>query len=151
MEINISSDVSSFVAWYAAIVSTLGLFIQFLQYWFNEKIHIGMSYLMNMTNHGGMPHLFPPDKEYLKISIMNKGKRPITIGIIGYLPIDKKDTIGILPSSLDKKEILEGKSADYLIEQSSINFEKVKCFFAEDLTGRRFTLKYKKGRIYGRN
>ncbi|PIV22907.1 MAG: hypothetical protein COS40_05060 [Deltaproteobacteria bacterium CG03_land_8_20_14_0_80_45_14] len=139
--INISISAEA-VAWYAAIVSTLALIITFLKYW-SERINVVVKCKSNWRVIGG-GSIYAPNKDYVVVTVINKGKRPVTIQNVGFVSKNKKDEKGILSDSLlGPRELKEGKSTDYLIEQDLVDLKKIKYFVAYDLTGRAYKGKLK--------
>jgi hypothetical protein len=123
---------------YAAIISTLVFIIQLLNY-INNRVNIELSYKKNYKVEGGN---YDSNKTYLILTVRNKGKRPVTIQKVGYL--SKKDfQHGIFIDSLIKgpRELLEGKSIDYIVDQEEVDFDKINCFVAYDQVGREYKCK----------
>jgi len=89
--------------------------------------------------------MYQPDKDYIVITVINKGKRPVTISKVGYISKKGKGKHGILTDSFFRgsRELTEGKSTDYLIEQDLLDLSKIKYFVAYDLTGREYRGKLK--------
>jgi len=135
--ISVSADA---VAWYAAIVSTGLLIIEFLRFW-RERVNLVLKCKANCRLYGtATTWPYRADKDYIIITVINKGKRPVTIQNVGYVPKNKKDKSGILHDSLARgsRELTEGKSTDYLLQQDLVDLTKVKYFVAYDLTGRMY-------------
>lgn len=124
------------VAIYAAIVSTLVLIIQFLNYW-NDRINIVLDYKTDYKIHG---ENYNPDKSYLLLTIRNKGKRPVTIEKVGYIANNKEDAHGIFTNSVlyGSRELSEGKATKYIVDQEEINLDKINYFVAYDQAGREY-------------
>ena len=76
------------------------------------------------------------------VDVVNIGRRPITITHVGFYEIGKKEC-GLLGDSFTKgpREISEGKSTSYLIDQSLIDIEKMKTVIAIDATGKTYKKK----------
>jgi hypothetical protein len=77
---NISIQVSaSVVAWYAAIVSTLGLGIALYTTWHDQaRLRISITPNMMLRN---VPQ-YDPNKAYIDITFRNRGRRPARISTI---------------------------------------------------------------------
>lgn len=135
--INISISAEA-IAWYAALISTILLVIRFLEYQEN-KINIVLKCKANYRVYPGNK-MYPPNKNYIVVIVINKGKRPVTIQSVGFISKNKNDKNGILSDSLlrGRVKLTEGESMDYLLEQDSVNLEKIKYFVAYDLTGREY-------------
>lgn len=134
------------VAWYAALISTTLLILRILEYC-RERTNIVLKCVANRRVIGGS---YEEDKYYIVITVINKGRRPVTIQNVGYISKNKKDEHGILSDSLlrGSRELAEGKSTDYLLEQDQVNLEKIKYFVAYDLTGRLYKGKLKNQKKY---
>ena len=70
---------TSGVAWYAAIVATVGLVIAVYVAWRDRRRVV----LYGVSGYG-VPGSGPfwPDKKYIAITIANRGRRPITISTV---------------------------------------------------------------------
>lgn len=143
ISINITADM---VAWYAAIVATASAFILGYSVW-NDRSKVKIKISKNMK-------IYPPDrgeedKRFIMIGVANAGRRPITITHVGFYEIGKKEG-GLLGDSFTKgpREIQEGKSTSYLMDQSLIDIKKLKTVIAIDATGKtykkRISRKFKK-------
>ncbi len=93
------------------------------------------------------PH--KPDTDYVVVKVINKGRRPVTIGSVGFITKGKIEKDAIINDSLigGSRELAEGKSTSYLMEQAAIDLDKIKYFVAYDLTGREFKGKLKRKKI----
>jgi len=129
------------VAWYAALISTTLLILRILEYC-RERTNVVLKCEANHRVIGGS---YEEDKDYIVITVINKGRRPVTIQNVGYISKNIKDKHGILTDSLLKgsRELAEGKSTNYLLEQDQVNLEKIKYFVAYDQTGRQYKGKFK--------
>ena len=79
------------------------------------------------------PH--KPDTDYVVVKVINKGRRPVTIGSVGFITKSKIEKDAIINDSLigGSRELAEGKSTSYLMEQAAIDLDKIKYFVAYDL------------------
>jgi len=138
ISITISANV---VAWYAALISTGLLVVHYLKFRaerVNVVIECAKGY--RVRNSG----IYSKDKEYILVNVINKGVRPVTIKTVACITKKKNDSNFILADSIDKsRELTEGKSTHYLMEQDSVDLKKVKYFAVFDLTGREFRGKLK--------
>ncbi len=130
---------ASTVAWYAAIVATTSAFLSGFNIWRDSR-RIKITLKKHMK-------IYPPDpgeedKVFLVIDVANVGRRPITITHVGFYEIGKKEG-GLLADSFTKgqREIQEGKSTVYLMDQSLIDIEKLKTVIAVDATGKTYKKK----------
>lgn len=131
------------VAWYAAIISTFLLVIQILNF-LRDRINVVVEVKPNIRVYG--PGEFKEDVDYINITVKNKGKRPVTIQSVGFVTKKKKNKDGLLTDSFTQRprELSDGKSTDYLVEQSLIDFDEIKYFVAYDQAGRKFKGKISK-------
>lgn len=138
--ISISADV---VAWYAALVSTGMFFFEFLKYR-RERVHVALECKLNYRIYGAGSQ-YAEGKNYIIIKVINRGIRPVTITTVGFITKNKEEGNGILSDSVrsGSRELTEGKSTDYLMEQDSVVLDKIKYFVAYDMTGREFKGKLK--------
>lgn len=136
------------VAWYAALISTILLIIRLLEYQGN-KVNVVLKCRENYQVYPGSK-MYPPNKNYIIIIVINKGKRPVTIQNVAFISKSKNDKNGILSDSFlrGRVELTEGKSIDYLLEQDSVDLKKIKYFVAYDLTGRGYKGKLKSSRYW---
>jgi hypothetical protein len=129
------------VAWYAAIVATLSVFLSILKFWRDRaKIKITLSKNMSMY-----PSEFGDEnKTFMVVDIANIGQRPITITKVGFETTTDKDIL--LADSLKKgaRELNEGKSTSYLTDESQISFEKLTTIIVFDATGKKYKRKVSK-------
>lgn len=120
------------VAWYAAIISTTMLLLRLIEL-YRDKVNVKLKCEKNMGIIGN-----PENIDYIMITVINNGKRPVTIGNVSFAM--KNGKYGIFSDSLTNgsRELTEGKSTSYQIKQDSVNLNVVKYFFAIDKTGREF-------------
>lgn len=136
---NITIEISaSTVAWYAAIVATVSVIINVLRY-LDDRVKLAIEVKAGMRTFGYNPS-YKKDTDYILVTVINKGKRPVTIGNVGFITKDKKESNAILSDSAfpANREIKEGQSTDYMLEQSTVDLSKIKYFVAYDKTGREF-------------
>jgi len=138
---------ASVVAWYAAVVATTSAFFSGLNIW-RDRPRIKISLNKNMQIHPAS--IKEDDKTFIAVNVANKGRRTTTITHVGFYEIGKKET-GLLADSFIKgpRELQEGKSTMYLMDQSLIDIEKLKTVIAIDATGK--TYKKKISRKFRRN
>ena len=132
------------VAWYAALVSTVLLIIRYLDYR-KDRVNVILDCMPDYRVYGATaPH--KPDTDYILIKVINKGRRPVTIGNVGFITKGNNEKDALLSDSLREgpRELNEGKSTSYLMEQDAIDLNKIKYFVAYDLTGREFKGKLKR-------
>jgi len=139
-KIEITADT---VAWYAAIVATISVFFSGLNIW-RDRPRIKISLKKNMKIYPA--DIGEEDKEFLVIDIANVGRRPITITHVGFEETGE-DAGAILVADSVKhgsREIQEGKSTSYLVNQSQMKLERLKNIIVFDATGKKYRRKVKK-------
>jgi len=135
---------ASVVAWYAAIVSTCSLTISAyvaLRDRARLKVEASPDYFVTGPAAG-----YDPNKKYILVTVASIGRRPVTIEKVALM---RKKGLGghhLLADSLSKgpRELTEGKSATYLLEQSRIDFDEIDHAVAIDSTGRHWRGKVSK-------
>lgn len=128
------------MSWYAAIISTFLLVIQILNF-LRDRVNVVLEVKPNFRVYG--LSLYEDDTDYIVITVRNKGRRTVTIQNVGFVTQKKTDKNGLLTDSFTQgpRELSEGKSTDYLVKQSIINFDEIKYFVACDQVGREFKSK----------
>lgn len=131
------------VAWYAAVISTSLLILEIIKY-FKDKSHVVLKCEAGQRIINS--DIYDPDKDHMMITVINKGRRPVTIGNVGYIYKGEKSKGGILNDSLinGNRELTEGKSTQYLFQEALLDLKKVKYFVAYDKTGKIYKGKIKK-------
>ncbi len=83
--------------------------------------------------------------KHIVITVMNKGRRPVTITKVAYVSKNKKDKQGIFADSFlpGFRELTEGKSTQYIAEQDKIPLGDIKYIVAMDTTDRKYKVKLK--------
>ena len=120
MPLPISITVSAnAVAWYAALVSTALLILRYLDYR-KDRVNVKLDCRSDYRVYGDTAP-YKPDTDYIMIKVINKGRRSVTIGNVGFITKGKKEKDAILNDSFQfgSRELAEGKSTDYLMEQGS--------------------------------
>lgn len=131
---------ASAISWYAAIVATAAAVISLLNY-LRDRPHVFLRYKIGWQ----IKNARGPYKEntpYIGIDVINKGRRPVVIGNVGFFSFKNKD--GIAMDSLIKgaRRISEGEKESYLIEQELIDLKNISYFYAYDQTGKVYRIRY---------
>ncbi len=116
------------VAFWGALTGTLSLTIGYFSYKRDSlKIEVDIKRGWRVMNH---PE-YDPEKDYAVITVSNKGRRPVLITRVGYQFLKKGGGV-ILADSMRKgsRELTEGKSTEYLIEDKELEDFSEICFFA---------------------
>ena len=125
---------TSGVAWYAAIVATVGLVIAVYVAW-RDRRRVVVYGVSGYGVPGSGP--FSPDKKYIAITIANRGRRPMTISTV-YCRCRSDKSRTLLSDSiiLTPKQLTEGRSSTYLLEQDLVDPSDMKYLVVVDETGR---------------
>jgi hypothetical protein len=122
------------VAWYAAVVSTLGFFLA-LYVALRDRPRLRISVQPNMRRFGSP--VYDEDKFYVVVTVANIGRRPLTVGLVGFTQRRKGGDIILTDSTREgAKDIPEGKSATYLAEQAALPLTNLKHVLVRDNAGR---------------
>lgn len=142
LKIEISANT---VSWYSAVVATisfLAIFVLALLNYLRDRARVEIGLQKNMwVVSAGSVYPYDPDKDYLAITTINHGRRPVTIETIGYEFLGRKKGGAIIINTIPPLpyEITEGKNLRILSDQSEIPWPKVRCFIVIDATGRKYT------------
>lgn len=142
-EISIQISANS-VAWYGAIVATIGAAVSIYNAW-KDRPRLKIKYEPGQYMIGN-PSIYPEEKTYMCVNVINTGRRPISIeqacvrqfGTGGYL---------ILPDSFrsHRPKIIDETSPRTTFATSEDQFEmdKIYCVIITDGTGKKH-IKYVK-------
>jgi hypothetical protein len=140
-EISIKISANS-VAWYGAILATIGASISVYNAWKDRK-QIKIFPQMNMRIFNARPP-FEENKDYFIVNITNTGRRPVAIGNVAIQYISGENFI--LADSIDNQDlrILTEESPHAIItsDQSIFDFSKMYCIMVYDKTGREYRKYY---------
>jgi len=135
---DISIEISaSVVAWYGAIMATLAVLISGLAAW-RDRSRILVSGMAGYRVTPGGP--YDPTKEYILITVTNRGRRPRTIDKVG-LKVRTGSHQHIMTSDSflrGPQELTEGRAYSWVIERGEIALEDVEYVWAYDQTGKQF-------------
>lgn len=125
---------TSIVAWYGAIVSTLGFFLA-LYVALRDRPRLKIGVQPNMKSYGETG--YRTDKLYVVVTVSNSGRRPVTVTGVGFSQRRRAGDI-LLSDSLREgpREITEGKSTSYLAEQEGLPLSNLDRVVVRDATGR---------------
>lgn len=124
----------SVVAWYAAVVSTMG-FLLALYVALRDRPRLRIFVQPNMLSLGNP--LYDENKLYVVVTVANVGRRPLTISLVGFTQRGKRGDIILTDSTREApKEVLEGKSAAYRAEQALLPLGHLKRVIVRDSAGR---------------
>lgn len=127
-----SSQPVSFVAWYGAVVSTLGFSLA-LYVALRDRSRLRISVQANVRFMGQA--IFDPEERYLVVTVANRGRRTVTVEAVSF---STKSGDILLGDSVREgpKEVAEGKAVTYIAEQARIPLASLKRVAARDTTGR---------------
>jgi hypothetical protein len=138
------------VAWYGAIVATFGAFVSLYNAWCDRSLVI-IDFQKGMKIINAVPP-YSEDKEYFIITVINKGRRPVALGTVAFT-YNKSVGAYILPdSSLNQtNRVLTEQNPEtrYLVEQDSIDFNRLNRIQVYDRTGKQYNKYYRKFGIVG--
>jgi hypothetical protein len=83
-------------------------------------------------------HGYSPDKLYIAVTVANRGRRPVTIANVWFdtsEPSKRKHLI-VSDSLMGPRDLPEGKSTLYLMDQSDLDLTMLTRVVASDQTGR---------------
>lgn len=130
---------ASTVAWYGAIVATLGAWVSIYNAW-KDSPRIKIKYETDQYMIGN-PLLYPEDKKYLCISVINEGRRPIKID---QASVRQYGTSGhmVLPDSFrpHRPQIIDEKvpRTTFATPQDQFQMDKIYCVIVTDGTGKKY-------------
>jgi hypothetical protein len=134
MKITITADV---VAWYAAIVATISVAVNAYGAW-RDRAHLVVTARAGYRVTPGA-HPYSPEKLYISVTVANRGRRPTTVSHVWLLLKGTKEMTLLDDSFLQgSRELKEGTSTNYLLDQNLIRPENVKYVYAGDQTGRKW-------------
>jgi len=133
-ELKSTITITDLVAFWGAITGTVSLIIAFFT--FNRdraKIELGIKRNWKVVN---SPN-YNQDDYYLVITIYNKGRRTATITNVGFVYLKREGGVILSDSVIfGSRELAEGKSTDYLIEEKKMDdFPDIEYFVAYDAIG----------------
>jgi len=122
------------VAFWGAITGTISLVVAYFTYKRDDikiKVDVKKGWrVVRSSDHD-------PNEDQVVVTVSNKGRRPVTITKIAYQFL-KKDFGVIWADSMQfgSRELIEGKSTDYIMLQSKIDdFSEISYFSAYDAVG----------------
>src|SRR4051812_37299306 len=113
------------VAWYGAVVATLGTIVQVLNF-LRDKKSAKVTYQTNLQIGDGRI-LYEPGL-YLRVKVVNVGRRPFTLSYVG---LQYDNGIGVAFGNSTPAlpcELREGQSLTVLTKQDGIHIEKILWF-----------------------
>jgi hypothetical protein len=139
MEKIINTIIENPVAWYGAIVSTVGIIFSGYNIFHNRaRVKIKVSGDMQIY---GEQSVYDPNKTYSCITVVNKGRRPVRITLVGCKLLYGKKAI-LFNDSFNswRNKVLneENPTTEILIDQNEIDMKNVFYFEVADATGRTY-------------
>ena len=126
------------VAWYGAILATVGTFVQLLNFLRDRKsVMIKLKRDMEMLGEGLGPYV---GKTIALVTVVNVGRRPLTISTIGLQYDDGVGAIFTDTRPLVPSEIREGQSIQALFDEAGVRFDRILWYEASDVSGTSFRL-----------
>jgi hypothetical protein len=134
-QITISGSV---VAAYAAIVSTLTGAVQLLNFR-RDRARIRLSVQRNMMIIGDPRYA---DKKLTLLTVVNSGRRPVTISSVGARCLHPHDSFVIVDTNPSlPHELTEGKNLNARMPTSGLDFSKIDFWEAWDAVGRSYRMR----------
>ena len=128
------------VAWYGAIVATLGMAIALVNSW-RDRARIKIQYKRN-AQIVGLPQHYDPQKTYFNVTVINKGRRPVNITKAGFGVVGKEAPIALLSDSFSplRNKVLteENPTSEFFVEQDEDLLRHATYIFTVDGTGREY-------------
>jgi hypothetical protein len=136
MDIKISSS----IAIYGAIVGSISLFMH-IYVALRDRARIIIQVYQNRKILGGGT-AYDQSKTYIQIFVANRGRRPVTVEkvLFEYFKDKSSTPFSLLADSLRQgpKEITEGKSESYCVDQAGHDWATVRAIHIVDNTGRTY-------------
>jgi hypothetical protein len=131
---------ASSVAWYAAIVATISMFVSLIQLWRDRaKIRIEYSRDMKIIGTTGP---YSPDTIYFNVTVINKGRRPINITKAAIRNLGSKKKFLVLNDSFSpaRNRVLteDNPTAEFFVEQGAAMLDSAFYISVHDATGRKY-------------
>jgi hypothetical protein len=142
ISIQISANV---VAWYAAIVSTIGLAISLYTIW-KDRAHVRISIHPNVRLMNAPP--YNPNRTYIDITVRNRGRRPTKISTVS-LKLYRTRGYTLLSDSLYQhvNRVLteENPRTNFFVEQDLIDPKRIEYVVLFDEAGHMHIKYYRRG------
>lgn len=125
------------IAVYGAVTGTIGTVLAVLNYRRDRaKLKISIIHQRKLLN--AAPQ-YKANTLYTCVNIANAGRRPITITNVGFSFISFKGGAVLSDSMVHgSREIFEGKSADFLMDEEGINQKEIAYFYVIDGVGKQY-------------
>ena len=137
------------VAWYGAVVATIGCSVSAYNAW-RDRPRIEIKYQKDMAVHG-VDSIYPRDKTYFNITVINKGRRPINISKAAIRTIGHDKKFAILADSFfpHRNSILTETNpvSEFMMEQDEKVLESIWYISVYDATGKEYR-KYMRSRLW---
>ena len=134
---NISADV---VAWYGAILATIGVAFQLLSH-YRDRANIYIKVQRDMMVYGNNP-IYDKKKVYINITVINRGRRPINISKAGIRTFSGDSKFALLTDSFmpHRQRILTEKDpvSEFMMEQDERILAGAWYVCVFDATGREY-------------
>lgn len=128
-----SSQPVTFLAWYGAILSTLG-FALALYVALRDRSRLKITIQANMRSYGGTG--YDPAKRYVTVTVANLGRRTVTVAAVGFSTAKGGGDILLTGSVQGTSDVSEGKAVTFLAEQEGFPFSEVRRVIVRDAAGR---------------
>lgn len=138
---SVSIEISaSAVAWYGAIVATVGIFVS-LYNMFRDRAKVKIKYHKGMRV-GGPLAPYDPTKTYFNITVINRGRRPVNITKAALRTLESGSKYVLLTDSFaaHRNRVLDesNPTTEFLIEQDEEILANSWFISVYDATGRTY-------------
>lgn len=129
---------SDYAAWYAAFLATLGIIFHILGY-FRDRPKIRVRGRAGISPESPLDPV-NPYKAHILISVVNTGRRPITITEVG-VQMKKgslKYWMATDSSESGPREIQEGRVDEFWLDQTNVDLSNARYVYAIDAKGKEY-------------
>lgn len=133
------------VAWYGAIVASLSVIFSAYQIW-RDSSRIKISLETGLNFYNAAP-FYKENIEYIGVSVVNKGRRPIKITHATFLVLGDEKKLLLTDSFADhRKQVIteDEPKTQFFIEASLVDLGKIWCIVVTDGAGRDYKKYVKK-------
>lgn len=134
---------ASTVAWYGAIVATAGALISIYNV-LRDRPRIKMQFQKDMNIYGHQS-VYPKDKTYISITVINKGRRPVNITKAGLRTLGAERKYAMFNDSFSahRNRVLteESPTSEFMVEQDEKILELLSgawYIWTQDATGKMY-------------
>jgi len=117
------------------LISLFSLLVSYLNFK-RDRADVRLDFQKDRQLIGQLLHGFKPHTNYICLSVLNKGRRTVTIEKAGATFLKEKGGLIFSDSMIfGSRELREGKRIDFLTEQEGLNLDDINSFEAYDSVG----------------